>query len=338
MLPDKQRHLITAALSAAGRHGFALGGSSALAAHGLPGFTAKKIDLVTSRDAVRDTAKEVEKALRRAGYQPERLDTTPELRHILPQTGGTLAQWRVPTAGRHAHPPRGGIKDYTCGKCHQRSYLEMARAPRGRDPVATSLGPVLHAEDAAGAKMRDLARRGRASDYADAARLLEHWSPRQLTGFARRLDPKLGRRDFDRAADRLGSLPDVALTALGAIRPQEVSQLRERFANWQRDTRDTHRESARQHERPAHGREPREKHDSPREHRQQQPVPASRPRGAPQRAEPARPQPGSGTTARARTAAVTVPVRQPPVSAGRALPRPARQREAAARSEPETGR
>lgn len=53
---------------------------------------------------------------------------------------------------------------------------------------------MLHPEDAAGAKVADLARRGRMRDYAATADLLEHYKPGELIGFARRLDPPWGAR------------------------------------------------------------------------------------------------------------------------------------------------
>jgi hypothetical protein len=265
MLPDKQRRVIEAALRAAEAHGFALGGNAALTAHGLPGFSTKVIDLVTPGRAIRDAAKAVEKELRSQGHQPERLDTTAERRHVLPPARGMLAQWSVPTGGKHDHPPIGGITKYNCEKCFEHAYLEMSRAPRSREPVRTTLGPAVHPEDAAGAKLRDLAERGRARDYADTARLMERWSPRQLTGFAQRLDPEIDPAgDLASRAARLAVLPDIALTGLGAVRPEQLARMREQFANWQRDPRDIARpeparqEAARQRERTEPAREPRQ--------------------------------------------------------------------------------
>lgn len=242
MLTDRQRRAITAALHVAGRHQLALGGNAALAAHGLPGFSAKRADLVTTLDTFKHTgkaAKAVEKELRRAGYTPERIDTNAELRRLLLPAPGTLAQWRVPVVGRHDHPPLaidgGTTTRYWCGQCNDKVYLELSCAPRSREPVKTPLGPVLHVEDAAGSRVRDLAGRAAVRDYADVGRLLEHWSPAQLTSFARRLDPALSPRDLQAAAGRLAAMPDIAFTAMGRLRPEEVPRLRQKFANWQRD-------------------------------------------------------------------------------------------------------
>ena len=65
-LHEKQQRLIEAALRTAEKHGLALGGTAALIACGFPGFDARKIDLVTPRDQVRD-ARDVKKELRRVG-------------------------------------------------------------------------------------------------------------------------------------------------------------------------------------------------------------------------------------------------------------------------------
>jgi hypothetical protein len=243
MLPDRNRRIAAVALGASARDGFALGGGSALVFHGVTrgGLGNKVIDLVTDRDNGRDVPGAVETALRRAGYRPERLDQTAELQGALPRKEGTLAQFRVPTAGGHDHPPRPGLGAYTCGKCIQRVYLELGRGPRSRDPVVTDAGPVLDVEDAAGQQVRDLVGRGRVRDFAVTADLLERWSPAQLIGFARRLDPGLAGRDLSRVAARLATLPEVAFTGLGLLRPQDVPRLRERFADWSRGARDADR-------------------------------------------------------------------------------------------------
>jgi len=240
VLADKYRQLIAVALRAAPA-GFVLGGSAALIEHGLTAMHTKVIDLV-SQDADRDPAGAVEAALRRHGYASERLDQNSERANILPPTAGTLAQWRVPLAGRHEHPPIEGHRSYTCGKCLDRAYLVLGRSSRSRDPVSTEIGPILHPEDAAGLEVRALARNGRARDFAQTADLLQHWSPAELIGFAKRLDPALADRDFSRAASRLDSQPDIAFTALGVLRPHEVSWVREQFARWPREAHDIERQ------------------------------------------------------------------------------------------------
>jgi hypothetical protein len=78
-----------------------------------------------------------------------------------------------------------------------------------------------------------LAGRVEPRDYADTAAMLEAYSPAQLMGFARRLDPGLTDRDFPDAGQRLDQMPDEALTSVG-LSGHDVSRLRERFASWPR--------------------------------------------------------------------------------------------------------
>lgn len=242
MLPDRYRPVVEAALRAAGPHGFALGGNAALSVHGLPGFGTKIMELVAPGRAFSDAVKAVEKELRSQGYAPARIDVSAERRHAEPVSPGTLAQWRVPTGGGgpHDHPPIGGITKYHCHQCHEHVLLAMRRAPRGEEPARTSVGSVLHVEDAVGSKLRDLSNRGWARDYADVARLMERWSPVQLSEFAQRLDPRANpARDLDRAAQRLAAIPDIALYGYGNSIPSEkIPQVREKFATWRSDPRD----------------------------------------------------------------------------------------------------
>jgi hypothetical protein len=246
MLHDRHRRLIQVALQAATPYGAALGGRNALAVHGLSGQATKLIDVVTSRDTVPEAAAAVQAALRRAGYQASRQPQAPELENTWPGGRDTAAEWHFRKPEPHDHPPIGGIRHYHCLKCFDRDYLGLSRAPRSRDPVPTDLGPVLHPEDAAGQKICDLARRGRIRDYAATADLLDHYSPAELIGFARRLDPSLDRHDFTNLARRLDQMPEIALTAMGALKPPDVPRLRDRFASWPRDARDIERRQSQQ--------------------------------------------------------------------------------------------
>jgi hypothetical protein len=290
MLTDKQERLIAAALRDAEQHDLALGGNAALAVHGLPGFTAKRADLVTTRETPRATAKAakaVEAQLRRDGYEPERTDTSAERGRLTVPGPRMLAEWTVPVGGKHDHPPIGEITKYNCGKCFERLYIEMSSEPRSHDPVQTSIGPVVHPEDAAGSRVRDLAARGQIRDYADTARLLDRWSPGQLTGFALRQDPELDPRELDRAVAHLGDLPDVALTGLDVVRPEQVPWLRERFENWDRDPRDAVRpEPGQQRERPDPAREARQIPQAPERQAWQQADPSQLAQREAQREEP----------------------------------------------------
>jgi hypothetical protein len=294
MLRDRHRRLIEVTLEAAAPFGAALGGRHALAVHGLSHRTTKVIDVVTSRDTVPQAAGAVQAALRRAGYRADRQPQAPELENTWPPARDTAAEWHVRTPEPHDHPPIGGITDYQCPRCFDRDYLGLSRAPRSRDPVQTELGPVLHPEDAAGQKVADLARRGRIRDYAATADLLDHYKPAQLIGFARRLDPALGRQDFADLAGRLDRAPEAAFTYSGLRRPEQVARVRDQFAAWPRDARQIG--SGRpQPERAAPGRDlperPRPEHPGPRHAGQPRDVPGRQPH----REEPATPGPGRRT-------------------------------------------
>jgi hypothetical protein len=154
MLRDRHRRLIAVTLEAAAPFGAALGGRNALAVHGLTGQAGKVIDVVTSREAGPQAAAAVEQALHRAGYRADRQPQAPELENTWPPARQTAAEWHVRTSEPHDHPPIGGVTDYQCGKCFDRDYLGLSRAPRSRDPVQTELGPVPHREDAAGPRSR----------------------------------------------------------------------------------------------------------------------------------------------------------------------------------------
>jgi hypothetical protein len=92
---------------------------------------------------------------------------------------------------------------------------------------------VLDIEDVAGGKVCALAGRVEPRDYADTAALLATYSPAQLIGVARRLDPGLADRDFADAGQRLDQMPDEAFSSVGLGR-DEAARLRNRFASWPR--------------------------------------------------------------------------------------------------------
>jgi Nucleotidyl transferase AbiEii toxin, Type IV TA system len=213
---DLHRQVATIALGAAARHGFALGGGNALLAHGVSSRPTQDVDLFTNQEhGVEAAADAVETALRRAGFAPERLDKTAGLTDIFPGMGEGLAEWIV-TA------PAG-----------PQMMLEMAYFDRGREPVIMDIGPVLDLEDVAGGKVCALAGRVEPRDYADTAAALERYSPAQLIGFARRLDPGLADQDFADAGRRLDRMDDEVFASVG-LGPREVTRLRQRFAAWPR--------------------------------------------------------------------------------------------------------
>ena len=213
---ELHRQVTTIALRAAAEHGFALGGGNALLAHGVTSRPTQDVDLFTNQEhGVVAAAKAVEAALRGAGFEPERRDETAGLADIFPGMGEGMAEWIVTApAGRQM-------------------MLQMAYFERGREPVIMDIGPVLDLEDVAGGKVCALAGRVEPRDYADTAAALERYSPAQLIGFARRLDPGLSGRDFADAGRRLDQMDDEVFAAVGLSR-HDVTRLRQRFADWPR--------------------------------------------------------------------------------------------------------
>ena len=213
---ELHRQVTTIALRAAAEHGFALGGGNALLAHGVTSRPTQDVDLFTNQEhGVVAAANAVESALRGAGFEPERRDQTAGLADIFPGMGEGMAEWIVTApAGRQM-------------------MLQMAYFERGRKPVIMDIGPVLDLEDVAGGKVCALAGRIEPRDYADTAAALERYSPAQLIGFARRLDPGLSGRDFADAARRLDQMDDEVFASVG-LGAADVTWLRQRFADWPR--------------------------------------------------------------------------------------------------------
>jgi hypothetical protein len=90
-LSELHRQVVTIALRAAARHGFALGGGNALIAYEIIARPTQDVDLVTNREAgVAAAADPVDTALRREGFTAQRKDQGPHQRTRGP----------VPWAGR----------------------------------------------------------------------------------------------------------------------------------------------------------------------------------------------------------------------------------------------
>jgi hypothetical protein len=168
--------------------------------------------LFTNReDGVEAAAAAVQAALRAAGFRAERHDEGAGLADIFPDMGEGLAEWTVTS-------PDG-----------EQTVLQLAYFVRSREPVPSELGPVLSVEDVAGGKVCALASRVEPRDYADTARMLELYTPAELIGLARRLDPGLTGRDFADAGRQLDRMGDERFARYG-LSPGEVAVLRERFA------------------------------------------------------------------------------------------------------------
>lgn len=217
-MPIKTFHRRVAALvlGAAAQHGFALGGGNALIAHGLIKRQTQDVDVFTNRQGgVEAAAGPVEAALLGAGLNAEREDKTGSLSDIFADMGQGLAEWTVST-------PDG-----------MRTVLQLSFFDRLRDPVAMDFGPVLDIEDVVGGKVCALASRIEPRDYVDTAAARQRYSVAELIGFATRLDPGLGDRDFREAGSRLDQWGYAVFAPFG-LSPADVAELRERFADWPR--------------------------------------------------------------------------------------------------------
>jgi hypothetical protein len=204
------------ALDAASGHGFALGGGNALLAHGMTRRPTQDVDLFTDQEhGVEAAADAVETALRGDGFETERRDKSAGLADIFPGMGEGLAEWIVTASG---------------GK---QMMLQMSYFDRGCKPVIMDIGPVLDLEDVAGGKVCALAGRVEPRDYADTAALLGRYTPAELIGFARRLDPGLTAQDFADAGHRLDRMDDAVLATAG-LSPEGIARVRRRFGPWPR--------------------------------------------------------------------------------------------------------
>ncbi|MGH3272877.1 MAG: nucleotidyl transferase AbiEii/AbiGii toxin family protein [Streptosporangiaceae bacterium] len=220
-LDDLHRDVASVALGAASEHGFVLGGGNALIAHGIIDRPTGDVDLFTDQEhGVRAASAAVESALSAAGFQAERQDKSPGMDDVFAgldeEMAEGLAEWIV-TA------PDG-----------RQMTLQMAYFERSRAPVVMEFGPVQDLEDALGDKTAALATRAYERDYSDVARAMQRYSPDQLMGFARRLDPGLTDRDFADAGTTLDRFSDRQLAAAG-LAPEDVDMVRERFADWPRE-------------------------------------------------------------------------------------------------------
>jgi predicted nucleotidyltransferase component of viral defense system len=210
------REVAAIALRAAAPHGFALGGGNALIAHGIIDRFTQDVDVFSDEQGgVEAAADAVDAALREAGFETERRDKTGGLADIFYGMSEGLAEWIV------------------TGPDGDQMMLQMAYFDRARRPVTMDVGPVLDLEDVIGGKVCALASRIEPRDYVDTAAALDRYSMEQMIGFARRLDPGLTDRDFADAVRRLDQWGD-GVFALFGLGPEDVAELRARFAAWPR--------------------------------------------------------------------------------------------------------
>lgn len=215
-LREIHRQLASVALRAASEFGFALGGGNALIAHGIIDRFTQDVDLFTDDEGgIGAAAGAVEASLRAAGFDTERRDRTSELADVFEGMDDGLAEWVL-------NSPDG-----------ERTMLQLAYFDRARAPILMDLGPVLDLEDVIGGKICALASRVEPRDFVDTAFALRRYSVAEVIGFARRLDPGLGRRDFADAGRRLDDMGDGVFADSG-FGPRDVALLRRQFAAWPR--------------------------------------------------------------------------------------------------------
>jgi hypothetical protein len=215
-ITELHREVAAVALRAASGHGFALGGGNALIAYGVIDRVTEDVDLFTDEEhGVGAAADAVEAALRTAGFEAEREDKTASLAEVFEGIGEGLAEWTVTAPGG------------------EQMMLQMAYFDRSSRPVIMDFGPVLDLEDVIGGKVCALASRAVPRDYVDTAAALQRYTPAELIGLARRLDPGLTDRDFADAGRRLDEVGDGWFASLG-LGPGEIAAVRERFEAWPR--------------------------------------------------------------------------------------------------------
>ena len=210
------REVAAIALGAASEHGFALGGGNALIAYGVVDRITQDVDLFTDDEhGVEAAADAVEAALQAAGFETEGEDKAAGLSDVFEGMGEGLAEWTVTAPGG------------------QQMMLQMAYFDRVSRPVIMDFGPVLDLEDVIAGKVCALASRAVPRDYLDTAAALKRYTPDELIGLARRLDPGLTGRDFTDAGRRLDRVDDGWFASL-RLGQREIAEIRERFAAWPR--------------------------------------------------------------------------------------------------------
>lgn len=213
---DFQREVATIALKVAAEHGFVLGGGNALILHGIVDRYTADVDLVTDRTkGVKAAAGAVEDALRAAGFEAERQDHDSGLDEVFYGFEEGFIEWIVTGPGG------------------QRTVLQIAHFDRNRAPVPMDVGPVLNPLDAIASKVRAFVTRAEERDVIDVAAALENYTVGRLIALARQLEPGLEDEDFADAGRRLDRLSDKVFARYG-LGPEDVTQLRERFAAWPR--------------------------------------------------------------------------------------------------------
>ena len=202
--------VIELALGTAASHGFALAGGNALAAHGLLSRPTQDIDLFTPTPGGTGQVVDAVRAVLTAdGYT---------VRLVRASVDGDFAELQVSRAG-------------------QSTQLDLGRDWRAHEAVRLDVGPVLHLDDAVGAKTTALLGRALPRDFIDIAAALDRYSRRQLLELAFIRDPGLRPTDAALAVQWLDRLEDDQFRPY-RLSDRDVAALRARFASWPRDPAD----------------------------------------------------------------------------------------------------
>jgi hypothetical protein len=214
--PDPlQAEIARVVLSVADRYGFALGGGLALVLHGVVDRPTEDVDAFTNVDTgVRDAARAVEAALHGTGFDVTAIDDYSAVAEVVDDMDQYIVEWELRRGDRLIR-------------------LSLSCQTRLHAPVVMDLGPVMDLEDLIAWKVAALVGRARERDYVDVAAVLDKYSPVDLLGMARRVDPGLEDEDIPMVGRRLDRLPDEAFFPY-RLSHSDVAQLRRRFTTWPR--------------------------------------------------------------------------------------------------------
>jgi hypothetical protein len=203
------RRLAEIGLRVAARHGFALAGGYAVAAHGLVHRPSEDVDLFTAwdcRDEFDAAAEAVVAAYRQAGYAvdvAQRFETFARLMVTVPDSG-------------------------------QRPYkVELASNWRAQAPIMMEIGPVLHVDDVVAGKMSALYTRAEPRDFidVDAAVTSGRYTYEELCQLAEQSDAGFDRQIMAELLGVLPRYPDRRFAAYG-LEAEQIAGMRQRFAAW----------------------------------------------------------------------------------------------------------
>ncbi|MGC4745815.1 nucleotidyl transferase AbiEii/AbiGii toxin family protein [Micromonospora sp. DT201] len=201
------------ALTAAGRFGFALAGGYAVSAHGMGARLSGDVDLFTAwslRASFSEAVDSVVNALEDNRYTVQAVIRNDTFARLL------IADRDDPSA--------------------EPDKLEMSADWRAHTPVMSTIGPVLHPDDAVANKMCALFGRAEARDFldVDAALMSGQYTKQRLLELASAADSGFEPRAFADALGALSQITDEDFDCYG-VPVADLPAMRERFAQWRRE-------------------------------------------------------------------------------------------------------